>query len=124
MLSMQHLSTEQIDTLRTMLEDERVTLQASLGEHGAQEANGTWDADSSGLEGEEADPADAADQIEELVNNVPLEHDLATRMLDIKVALDKIEGKTYGICETEGEQIPYDRLLANPAARTCIAHAE
>ena len=121
---MKHLTSEQLDTIRNALETERATLESNLAEHGVKESDGHWDPSSSGLVGEEADPTDAADQIEELVNNVPLEQDLAARMLDVKVALDKIEGKTYGMCEAEGEQISYDRLLANPAARTCIAHAE
>jgi len=38
--------------------------------------------------------------------------------------LKKIEDGTYGICEVGGEEIPEDRLDANPSARTCIEHAK
>lgn len=120
---MKHLTAEQLETLREALEAERAILQAGLEEHGTKESDGVWDPSSSGLSGEEADTSDAADQIEELVTNVPIEHDLASRMNDVADALKKIEGGTYGICEVSGEEIPFDRLVANPAARTCIAHA-
>ena len=121
---MNHLSSEQITQLRSSLESERAGLQVDLSEHGAKEPDGIWDPSSGGLTGEEADSADAADQIEELVTNVPIVHDLAARTRDIDDALAKIEAGSYGICETGAEEIPWERLVANPAARTCIAHAE
>ena len=120
---MAHLTSDQLEKLRSALEAERLTLQTDLAEHGAKEPDGVWDPSSSGLTGEEADTNDAADQIEELVTNVSLEHDLASRAHDIDDALKKMSVGTYGICEVSGEEIPFDRLVANPAARTCIAHA-
>jgi RNA polymerase-binding transcription factor DksA len=120
---MTHLTAEQLQTARAALEAERATLQTDLSEHGAKESDGVWAPSSSGLSGEEADASDAADQIEELVTNVPLEHDLASRMHDVSDALQKIADGTYGICEVSGEEIPFDRLIADPAARTCIDHA-
>lgn len=121
---MNHLSTEQITQLRSSLEAERATLQIDLSEHGAKEPDGVWDPSSSGLDGEEADSTDAADQIEELVTNVPIVHDLAARTRDIDDALAKMTSGTYGVCEVGSEEIPWERLVANPAARTCIEHAE
>lgn len=99
-------------------------VQIDLREHGSKEPDGIWDPSSSGLDGEEADSADAADQIEELVTNVPIVHDLASRTRDIDDALAKMETGAYGICEIGSEEIPWERLVANPAARTCIEHAE
>jgi len=121
---MNHLTPEEIDTLRDALETERASLQTDLRQHGSKEHNGIWDASSSWLEGEEADPSDAADQIEELVTNVPIVHDLASRSNDIDDALAKMDEGTDGICEVGNEEIDYERLVANPAARTCIAHAQ
>ena len=54
---------------------------------------------------------------------MPIEHDLASRMHDVADALKKMDDGTYGICEVSGEEIPFDRLIANSAARTCIAHS-
>ncbi|MBI5004397.1 TraR/DksA C4-type zinc finger protein [Candidatus Kaiserbacteria bacterium] len=71
---------------------------------------------------EEADPTDAADQIEELLTNVPLVADLQKRANEVDDALDRMEKGTYGTCEVCREPIPLERLEANPAAKTCIAH--
>jgi RNA polymerase-binding protein DksA len=119
---MNHLTAEQIETLRTILVTERAEIETDLEQHGLQEPNGTWDPSSSGLVGEDADPTDAADQIEELVTNVPLVQELSARKRDIDDALEKIANGSYGVCETVGEDISFDRLMANPAARTCIEH--
>jgi len=64
-----------------------------------------------------------ADQIEELVTNVPLVAELEEKHTDIVEALEKMEQGVYGICEEGDEPIPLDRLKANPSARTCVEHA-
>ena len=120
---MNHLTSDQLEALRESLKAERATLDTDLAQHGTKEPDGIWDPSSSGLSGEEADPTDAADQIEELVTNVPIVQELASRSRDIDDALAKMTSGTYGLCEVGGEEIEYERLVANPAARTCIAHA-
>jgi RNA polymerase-binding transcription factor DksA len=52
--------------------------------------------------------------------------ELELRLKDINDALNKIERAdgSYGKCETSGEMIEEDRLMANPAARTCKLHME
>jgi RNA polymerase-binding transcription factor DksA len=119
---MNHLTEEQMQDLRDQLDAERATIEQELRDHGVKEG-GEWDASSKGFEGEESDPNDVADQIEELVTNVPIEAQMKQRAQEIDDALGKMNAGTYGICEVGGEEIPYDRLQANPAARTCLAHA-
>jgi hypothetical protein len=87
---MSHLTPDQLDALRESLQAEHATLATDLAQHGSKEANGIWDPNSSGLDGEEADHTDAADQIEELVTNVPIVHDLASRSHDIDDALARM----------------------------------
>lgn len=41
-------------------------------------------------------------------------------LVDIDAALGRLDDGTYGYCETCGEQIARERLLARPTARTCI----
>lgn len=66
----------------------------------------------------QADAAEAADaRSAELT-------ELETRYRAIVRALHKIEMGTYGICEISGEGIEPERLAANPAARTTIAHMD
>jgi len=116
------ITEDQLNDLRANLEAEQDSLEEELAEHG-KASGGSWQGNSSGLTGEEADPNDAADQIEELVTNVPLVGELEKRQRDIKAALEKMDNGSYGLCEVCKKQIPFDRLEANPAARTCVAHA-
>lgn len=71
-----------------------------------------------------ADENDVASEIESLEDNTAIVSKLEAQYNDIKKALDKIENGTYGKCEVGGEDIPEERLEANPAARTCIEHAK
>ncbi len=115
---------EQLEELRDALEVERHTLEEELAGHGRiQASTGDWQGNSGELTGTEADPSDAADQIEELVTNVPLVEELEKQHRDVVDALKKMDSDTYGMCEKCGEVIPFERLQANPAARACIKHA-
>lgn len=120
---MEHLTEEQLEELRGALGAERDAVEEELATYGrVQNDAGDWHGSTS-EKGQEADPIDAADQIEELAVNVPLVEELEKRHHDIIDALEKMEDGTYGICETDQKEIPFDRLEANPAARTCVAHA-
>lgn len=120
---MNHIPEETLIDLTTGLEAELAALQEELGEHGTKEDSGEWEATSKS-EGEEADATDAADNIEELITNVPLIGELKIREREVKAALARIEAGTYGRCEVGGEPIELDRLEANPSAATCIAHVK
>ncbi len=121
MKKVDELTEEQLDELRGALEAEKDSVEEELASHGKKTGKG-WSG-SSESEGEEADPTDAADNIEELAINVPLVAELEKRNKDIEDALEKMDEGTYGTCETCEQPIPYDRLEANAAARTCIKHA-
>lgn len=72
----------------------------------------------------EADVNDVADSAEEWGEKTATLALLEKKWNDIRRALAKFEAGTYGICELSGEQIEEKRLLANPAARTCINERE
>lgn len=48
----------------------------------------------------------------------------SNKLSQIDIALDKIDLKTYGLCEDCGEAIPEKRLLINPHFLICIGCAE
>jgi DnaK suppressor protein len=123
---MQHIPEETLADLETGLHAEMAAVEEELAEHGKEVGEGEEDQwmGSSESEGEEADSADAADNIEELATNVPLVANLQKRRKEIKAALRRIKDGSYGTCEECGEDIDLDRLEANPAAATCIRHAE
>src|SRR3989344_7276033 len=122
---MKHLRQTDIDEFHDLLETEKAQLEEDLAAHGrVQNESGDWQGNSSGLMGEEADPNDAADQIEELVTNVPLVEELEAKHHDVEDAIEKIDRGTYGVCEECDGPIPLARIKVNPSARTCLEHAE
>jgi len=84
---------------------------------------GDWDTKFPKLNGESGSRAleDAADEVEEYVTKLPIEHSLETRLKDIDLALEKIAKGTYGRCEKCGKKILKDRLRAYPEARFCLS---
>lgn len=66
---------------------------------------------------------DAVDMAELQVDNVTdqkLLHNLEAEAAEIDAALERIKAGTYGICEKTGKQIPAERLMVNPCARTVV----
>ena len=122
---MRHIQQSDLEDFRITLERERDEVEEELSAHGrVQDENGDWMGTSEEADGEEADPLDAANNIEELVTNIPLVEELEDRHIEIVDALERIENGTYGICEASGEAIPLERLKATPAARTTIEYAD
>ena len=63
---------------------------------------------------------DAADQVEEYANLLPVEHDMELRLQDVSLALKKIKKGKYGFCEKCKKNIDIKRLGVFPEARFCI----
>lgn len=70
-----------------------------------------------------SDPAELADVFEEAQNKEALEKELEERLNKVGAALERIENEKYGTCETCSEKIEEARLVADPAAITCIEHS-
>jgi DnaK suppressor protein len=62
---------------------------------------------------------DAADQVEEYSNRLPVEFSLETRLKDINLALKKLQKGGYGKCEKCRKPISLKRLEVLPEAKTC-----
>lgn len=109
---------------KDLLEEEKVRLEKELENAGSKDrTTGDWQGASDNTE-PAIDPNEAADQIEELTNNVPIVESLEARLKSVQAALDNIEAGTYGVCSECGEKIPEERLEANPAATTCVSCAK
>lgn len=65
-----------------------------------------------------------AQESEQFANDLSVTEDLDDRLTQVQSALNRIENGTYGQCVVGGEEIEEARLRAEPAARTCIAHAK
>jgi len=83
-----------------------------------------WIAVPDSTESSDADANVSADALEDFQERQSLVAVLETRYNNIVLALEKIDAGTFGTCEVCNAPIEENRLDANPAARTCIAHLE
>lgn len=68
----------------------------------------------------EAD-SDSPDEVENYEENVAVTNVLERELLKVEAALVRIDAGTYGKDIHTGEEIPLERLRANPEAETAIA---
>lgn len=106
------------------LEEEKARLELELGAVGRRnpENPADWEPMPPGDITPEADPIDAADFTIGFDTNASIVADLETRYNDVVAALARIASGTYGHCSVSGEPIEEERLAADPAAKTCLAH--
>ncbi len=119
---MKHLTQSNIDRLQKRLEEERDLLHKELQSVAvADPANPQdWNSvDKENLGARNADPNTRGDHFEEIDTNSAISDDLETRLVEVSKALAKVEEGTYGVTD-EGEEIPLERLEANPAAATLV----
>lgn len=115
---MKHLTESERNELRTLLTEEKSTLETELSQYG-RKVGEDWIGTPSGFGSGEADEVDAADRFEELATNVPLVENLEARYHEVLEALVRMDSGSYGLTDS-GEEIPVARLRANPAARTNV----
>jgi len=109
--------------LKEKLKKQKASIEVELGRFAKKDENlkGDWDtrfpkADG-GVGGQILE--DAADQVEEYVNLLPVEHNMELRLQNIDLALKKIKKGGYGKCENCGRNIDEKRLKVFPEAREC-----
>lgn len=114
------------DKYKKKLEEELAVLEGELKTVGIQDPENPseWTATQPEENISPADENEVADTIDDFENNAAILRDLEIRYNNVKLALDKIEKGTYGICEINNHPITEDRLDANPAARTCKEHMD
>ncbi len=109
---------------KNLLEKEVAELEKQLETLGRRNPDevGDWQATKEEGVVDEADELDVADSIEQYENNNAVLENLETRLHEVNHALERIKEEKYGVCEVCGNEIEDNRLDANPAAVTCIAH--
>jgi RNA polymerase-binding transcription factor DksA len=115
-----------INYFKDKLEEDLVLVEQELNEVGRKNPDNKadWEAEPGDMNTDGADSNEVADNIEEFEGNTAVLKELEIRYNNIKDALKKIEENRYGLCEISGEPIEEERLIANPAARTCKVHME
>ncbi len=113
-----------IKDLKEKLKEEKEAVETKLKSFAKKDdkLEGDWDSQfprfSDGGSDSELDIA--AEEVEEYINLLPIEHILEIRLININSALKKIEGKNYGFCEECKEKINLERLKACPEAKYCM----
>ncbi len=112
-----------LEELKKKLEEKRIELRSELGKFAREdkEVKGDWDTKYPKANGGSGGQIleDAADQVEEYVTLLPIEHNLEIRLQDIDLALEKIKKDKYGKCEDCNKNISEQRLKIYPEARLC-----
>jgi RNA polymerase-binding transcription factor DksA len=113
-----------INYFKEKLEEELILVEKELSGVGRRNPDNKadWEAEPANLDTDSADSNETADKMEEYEENTAVLKELEIRYNDVKDALTKIKNGTYGACEISGEDIEEERLIANPAARTCKKH--
>ena len=109
--------------LKQKLEKQKVLLETELQKFATKDKKlkGDWDTKFPKADGAVGGQAleNAADQVEEYVNLLPVEHDMELRLQKINSALERIEKGTYGKCEKCNKKISEERLKVYPEAVEC-----
>lgn len=117
-----HYSSEFIEARKKSLVDNQAEIEKELGTISEfDESSGKYIATQPEYdEGSVEDNIDSSVEAEEHQERVSRVKDLDKTLDEVKAALEKIEKGTYGSCENTGDWIKEDRLMAYPAARTCM----
>jgi DnaK suppressor protein len=116
------MNNSNLDKIKKELEAKRDLIEKELQQFAKKDEKlkGDWDTKFPKFNGSSASQEEAADEVEEYVTKLPIEHNLEMRLQDINLALEKIKKGTYGRCEKCGEPIPEERLKVYPEARFCL----
>lgn len=122
------MTPEKISEFKNRLEKELSQVESELATVGVQNPKNPndWEAKELDMDvmNSPADENEAADKMEEYTENRAINDELEINSNNIKRALEKIHDGTYGTCEICHSPIEEERLDANPAARTCLAHMD
>ncbi|MEX0878048.1 MAG: TraR/DksA C4-type zinc finger protein [Candidatus Spechtbacterales bacterium] len=116
------MEKKELEKFKEQLLKQKDSLEQELKEIANQNPNSSedWESKFPNFEQEDFDIEEAADEVEEYINRLPLEQALELKLKATKDALEKIEQDKYGICENCGKKIPQERLAVIPETKICL----
>jgi len=107
-----------------LLEEKKLVLQ-ELSEVGAIDPDtNEWGPKPDPMEESAPDANDLGDRFEDFEEKNSETITLSKRLNEINKALENMDSGTYGKCSVCDEQIEEERMIANPAADTCVKHMD
>lgn len=119
-----HLSAQELEGFRHMLQDKRQVILGELRDlqHEADTENQV-DNQGGGLSTVPTHPADVASEEQQRDITLRLQERQRNLLIDVEEALRRIDDGTYGICLGTGQPIELKRLRAKPWAKFSIEYA-
>lgn len=117
------LSTNELDTLKKMLEEDKKNIEEQLDlDSKYTNKNASLRETSGELSAYDNHPADLGTELFERERESALEDHQDSELDKINDALDAFKDGSYGICKECGKDIPFERLEALPSTLYCIEH--
>jgi len=113
-------------TLKIKLEEEFKLLETEMNATGRKNPDhpGDWEARPDDIDVLSSDEGEVAEKLESYEENEVMLNEFEIRYHQVKDALARIALGSYGTCTVCSKKIEMERLMANPAATTCIEHKE
>src|SRR3989338_8764397 len=111
-----------IEKFKNKLLEEKNFLEEDLSSfsHKDPVLKGNWETDFPSFGDQRSEQDENANEVEQYMNDLPVEYSLETKLQNVDTALEKIENGTYGICEACETPIEQERLEAEPSAKTHV----
>lgn len=113
-------SKEFLAKIKTLLLEEKDTLEKDLGKFTQKNSHVAGDYNSNFPEYGDKDDENAA-EVAEYAAELPLEESFEKTLRDNVQALQRLEEGTYGICKYCKKSIDEKRLLARPTSNACVS---
>lgn len=113
-------SKEFLAKIKTLLLEEKNTLEIDLGKFTQKNSHVTGDYNSNFPEYGDKDDENAA-EVAEYATELPLEESFEKTLRDNIQATQRLEEGTYGICKYCKKPIDEKRLLARPTSNACVS---
>lgn len=115
------MNQQQRNHLKNQLQQQRQKL-ASISGGAEPDLSISMNEETGELSGYDNHPADLGSEMYERSLSFTLSEHEEQELEEVDYALQKMQAGTYGICESCGRDIPYERLEAMPTARYCMKH--
>ncbi len=112
------ISKENLQQLKKLLEEEKNKLENDLNKI-AKPVNKKEGDYETNYEDIGSDRDENATEVNQYAQSLAVEDSLENRLQNVLKALAKMKTGKYGICEKCQKEIPLERLMINPSARTC-----
>ncbi|WP_164491734.1 TraR/DksA C4-type zinc finger protein [Staphylospora marina] len=116
------MNQEQLNRLRRQLLEEQQEIERRLQRNDHYGMESAMNESVGELSGYDNHPADLGTEMFERGKDLALNEQDEHHLREIMDALRRMEKGTYGICQTCGAEIPFERLEAVPTAKYCVDH--